>query len=348
MPDRDVRPGNAVISAIQEKQETTAGSTTLAARGSAWYCAGVIHLDRLDALPGLGKPLHLAAGVFDGFHVGHQAVIARAVGAARAQGGLAGLLTFDPHPIRVIAPDQAPAPILADAGHRERLAAALGIELMIVLRFDAAMAAMEAHEFLDRLTAAPLRTLAVGEDWRFGHARAGDVAMLAAASASGGFRLEAVPRVLVDGVRVSSTRIREALRSGDLDTASRLLGRRYSIGGTVRRGDRLGHQLGFPTANLDVDGMQTPPDGVWVVEADDGSGVLRRGVTNLGTRPTVSGARGGKRLETHLFDTDADLYGRFLEVWPLHHLRPEKRFDDLESLRLQIQRDVEAARRHAG
>jgi riboflavin kinase/FMN adenylyltransferase len=305
----------------------------------------VIRIDRLDDLSALGQPLHLAAGVFDGFHVGHQAVIARAVAAARAQGGLAGLLTFDPHPIRVIAPEQAPAPILIDAEHRERLAASLGIELMVVLRFDRDMAAMEADEFLKHLTAAPLHTLAVGEDWRFGRGRVGDVAMLEAASHVG-FQLEAVPRVLVDGVRVSSTRIREALQSGDLAAASRLLGRRYSIGGTVMRGDRVGHQLGFPTANLIVDGMQTPPDGVWVVEVDDGSGVRRDGVANLGTRPTVAGVRGEKRLEVHLFETDADLYGRFLEVWPMHHLRPERRFDDLESLRCQIAADVRSAKHH--
>ncbi len=305
----------------------------------------MIRIDRLDDLSALGQPLHLAAGVFDGFHVGHQAVIARAVAAARAQGGLAGLLTFDPHPIRVIAPEQAPAPILIDAEHRERLAASLGIELMVVLRFDRDMAAMEADEFLKHLTAAPLHTLAVGEDWRFGRGRVGDVAMLEAASHVG-FQLEAVPRVLVDGVRVSSTRIREALQSGDLAAASRLLGRRYSIGGTVMRGDRVGHQLGFPTANLIVDGMQTPPDGVWVVEVDDGSGVRRDGVANLGTRPTVAGVRGEKRLEVHLFETDADLYGRFLEVWPMHHLRPERRFDDLESLRCQIAADVRSAKHH--
>jgi riboflavin kinase/FMN adenylyltransferase len=216
---------------------------------------------------------------------------------------------------------------------------------MVVLRFDRDMAAMEADEFLKHLTAAPLHTLAVGEDWRFGRGRVGDVAMLEAASHVG-FQLEAVPRVLVDGVRVSSTRIREALQSGDLAAASRLLGRRYSIGGTVMRGDRVGHQLGFPTANLIVDGMQTPPDGVWVVEVDDGSGVRRDGVANLGTRPTVAGVRGEKRLEVHLFETDADLYGRFLEVWPMHHLRPERRFDDLESLRCQIAADVRSAKHH--
>ena len=306
----------------------------------------MIRIDCLDDLPALGQPLHLAAGVFDGFHVGHQAVIARAVAAAREHGGLAGLLTFDPHPIRVIAPELAPAPILIDTEHRESLAASLGIELMVVLRFDRDMAAMEAGKFLDHLTAAPLHTLAVGEDWRFGRGRVGDVAMLEAVSTHAGFQLEAVPRVLVDGVRVSSTRIREALQSGDLVMASRLLGRRYSIGGTVMRGDRLGHQLGFPTANLIVDGMQTPPDGVWVVEADDGSGVRRDGVANLGSRPTVAGVRGEKRLEVHLFETDADLYGRFLEVWPIHHLRPERRFENLELLRCQIAADVRSAKHH--
>ena len=170
----------------------------------------------LDELAALGEPLHLALGVFDGVHIGHQAVILRAVDAARREGGLAGLLTFDPHPIRVIAPAKAPTSLLATLDHKARIVRELGVGLFIPLHFDAAFAAMEASEFIRQLTAAPVRTIAVGEDWRFGHNRSGDVAFLASEAKQRGFRLEAVPPVMFEGDRISSTRIRQAIRDGNL------------------------------------------------------------------------------------------------------------------------------------
>ncbi len=306
------------------------------------YDRRVLICHHLDELPAQGQALHLALGVFDGVHAGHQAVIARAVQAAKREGGLAGLLTFDPHPIRVIAPGKAPSQLLETLEHKARVVGELGIELFIPLHFDAAMAAMEASEFIARLTAAPVRTIAVGEDWRFGRHRAGDVSLLMKEAANRGFRLEAVPPVMFEGDRISSTRIRQAIHDGNLDEAAHMLGRRYSVGGTVVQGDQLGRQLGFPTANLPTGELQLPPGGVWAVRVRDAAGQLWDGVANLGTRPTVGG---GKRLlEVHLCGFSGDLYGETLDVRFERHLRQEMKFPSLDVLREQIAKDVRAAR----
>lgn len=308
----------------------------------ACYQVRVLIRNRLEDLSSLGEPLHLAMGVFDGVHVGHQAVIARAVAVAEREGGLAGLLTFDPHPIRVIAPGKAPAALLATLDHKAQIVADLGVRLFLPLHFDAAFAAMTAAEFIERLMASPVRTLAVGEDWRFGHKRSGDVSLLMAEAGKRGFRLEAVPPVMIDGDRVSSTRIRQAIGDGNLAAAERMLGRPYSVSGTVVPGDQLGRTLGFPTANLPSGDIQLPPAGVWAVLVRDQEGQHWKGVANLGTRPTVGGTE--KRLEVHLFDFSGDLYGRNLDVQFMKHLRPEEKFPSLEALRAQIELDARAAR----
>ncbi len=281
-------------------------------------------------------------GVFDGVHAGHQAVIAKVVEAASREGGLAGLLTFDPHPIQVIAPAKAPASLLETLDHKARVVSELGVRLFIPLHFDNAMAAMEAGEFINRLAAAPLRTIAVGEDWRFGHRRAGDVSLLQREAERCGFRLEAVPPLMFDGDRISSTRIRQAIHDGNLDEAAHMLGRRYAVSGPVVAGDQLGRQLGFPTANIATGNLQLPPGGVWVVRVSNADGRCWNGVANLGTRPTVGGER--RLLEVHLFDFSGDLYGENLEVSFEKHLRSEMKFPSLEALRDQISADVKAAR----
>ncbi len=281
-------------------------------------------------------------GVFDGVHAGHQAVIAKVVEAAASEGGLAGLLTFDPHPIQVIAPAKAPASLLETLDHKARVVSALGVRLFIPLHFDTAMAAMAADEFIKRLAAAPLRTIAVGEDWRFGHRRAGDVSLLQRDAERYGFRLEAVPPLMFDGDRISSTRIRQAIHDGNLDEAAHMLGRRYAVSGPVVAGDQLGRQLGFPTANIATGNLQLPPGGVWVVRVSNADGRGWNGVANLGTRPTVGGEK--RLLEVHLFDFSGDLYGENLEVSFEKHLRSEMKFPSLEALRDQISADVIAAR----
>jgi len=290
--------------------------------------------------------LHLALGMFDGVHVGHQAVIARAVAAAARGGGLAGVMTFEPHPLRVLAPEKAASSALTTLAHKSRIVGGLGIRLFVPLHFDAAMARLGAGEFFAQLVAAPIRTLAVGEDWRFGHGRHGDVDFLRAHSPAAGFELETVPPVMVDGERVSSTRIRQAIRDGSLAAAARMLGRPYAVAGNVVEGRRLGRQLGFPTANVALGEELTPPDGVWAVRVSMGAGEALPGVANLGVRPTVDGAT--RTLEVHVFDFSGDLYGREIEVEFVRFLRPEQRFESLDLLREQIVADAQAARQWLG
>ncbi|MBC8128182.1 MAG: bifunctional riboflavin kinase/FAD synthetase [Gloeobacteraceae cyanobacterium ES-bin-144] len=296
----------------------------------------------LDGLAALGKPLHLALGVFDGVHAGHQAVIERAVKAAATHGGLAGLLTFDPHPIRVIAPEKAPTSLLATLEHKAQIVRDLGVELFIPLKFDAVFAAMEASAFIERLAAASVRTIAVGEDWRFGHHRSGDAAMLRQAAEIYDFKLEAVPPVMFDGDRISSTRIRQAIRDGNLESAHRMLGRSYSVSGTVVQGEKLGRTLGFPTANIQTGDAQLPPNGVWAVRAMTEDGKTWDGVANLGARPTIGGNK--RLLEAHLFGFSGELYGMELEIRFEKFLRSEIKFPSLEELRNQIEKDADAAR----
>ncbi len=296
----------------------------------------------LEELPALGVPLHLALGVFDGVHVGHQAVISRALEAAKREGGLAGLLTFDPHPIRVIAPNKAPANLLETLDHKARVVADLGIGLFIPLHFDLEFAKTEASGFIARLTAAPVRTIAVGEDWRFGHHRGGDVTFLASVAAERGFRLEAVPPLMHDGDRVSSTRIRQAIRDGNLVAAEQMLGRPYTVAGRVIEGKKLGRTLGFPTANLATGEAQLPANGVWAVRVLLADGRNLPGVANLGIRPTVDGTT--RSLEVHLLDFSGDLYGQELEIRFHEALREERKFPSLDALKTQIHEDVNAAR----
>ena len=298
--------------------------------------------NRLDELPALGVPLHLALGMFDGVHVGHQAVIARAVAAAARSGGLAGVMTFDPHPIRVLAPGKAASAVLTTLNHKARIVGGLGIGLFVPLHFDAALARLEADEFFHQLLGIPLRTLAVGEDWRFGRGRRGDVDFLRARTADIGIELETVPPVMVDGERVSSTRIRQAIRDGSLAGAARMLGRPYAVSGVVVEGRKLGRQLGFPTANVAIGDELTPPDGVWAVRVAPAGGEALPGVANLGVRPTLDGAL--RVLEAHVFDFSGDLYGSEIEVEFVRFLRPEQRFASLELLREQIVADAASAR----
>ncbi|MGA0854210.1 MAG: riboflavin biosynthesis protein RibF, partial [Luteolibacter sp.] len=242
----------------------------------------------------------------------------------------------------VIAPGKAPAMMLTTLGQKMDLAGALGLEFFVALNFDAEIAAMEAADFLGRLCRAELRTIAVGEDWRFGRGRSGDVGFLRDQAVKHGYRLVAVPPVMAEGDRISSTRIRQAIRDGNMAAAERMLGRKHSVRGEVLKGARLGHKLGFPTANLSVAELQVPPDGVWVVRARVNHGQWMPAVANLGLRPTVDGDQ--RLLEVHVLDFSADLYGRELEVEFGCQLRGEKKFSGLDELKAAIGRDVEAAR----
>ncbi len=306
------------------------------------YLHGVLTRRHLQELPELGKPLHLALGVFDGVHMGHQAVIGQAMAAAKREGGLAGLLTFDPHPIQVIAPGKAPTALLATLDHKAMIVKDLGLDLFVPLHFDAAFAELEATDFIEQLMAANVKTIAVGEDWRFGHNRSGDVPFLKKEARVRDFHLEAVPPVMFEGDRVSSTRIRQAIRDGNLDAAAAMLGRHYSVTGKVVQGEELGRTIGFPTANIETGDSQLPPKGVWAVKVSGDQGVDLDGVANLGVRPTVGG--NGELLEVHLFDFVGDLYGSELDVRFEKYLRPERKFPSLEALQAQIEADAAEAR----
>ncbi len=302
-------------------------------------------MERISSIEDLASPSHLALGVFDGVHLGHQAVIARAVEAARRDGGPAGVLTFDPYPLWVLAPEKAPSRLLASLDHKARILAAMDVDFLLALPFDRERAAVPAAEFVAELVAAGVRTIAAGEDWRFGQGRQGDRQLLGRLSAEMGFRFEAVAPVMMDGERISSSRIRQAIRDGNLAGAARMLGRPYTVAGRVVEGQRMGRQLGFPTANLERGEEQYPPDGVWAVRAG-WSGKSAEGVANLGVRPTVDGKR--RLLEVHLFEDPGDLYGEVLEVEFVARLRGEQRFADLDALKDQIGVDVGAARRIFG
>lgn len=298
-----------------------------------------IRLNSLDELAAQDGPLHLALGVFDGVHVGHQVVISRAVEAARASGGKSFVVTFSPHPIRVIAPGKAPGALLATLDDKAKLVKSYGVDGLLVIRFDEDFAKMNAQGFVAKITEGDVRTIAVGEDWRFGAKRQGDVGMLRKIGKDSGFSLEAVAPVMWDGERISSTRIRQAIRDGAFGAVEEMLGRKYEVSGTVIEGKRLGRQLGFPTANIDPGDLQMPKDGVWAVDVAG----IGRGVANLGMRPTVEGEK--RLLEIHIFDFQGNLYGDVLIVSFLRHIREERKFASVEQLKEQIARDTEQVKR---
>lgn len=288
------------------------------------------------------QEVYLAMGVFDGVHIGHQAVIGTAVSEARERGGRAGVLTFDPHPIQVLAPDRAPGGLLASLAHKERLLAAQGVEVLVILPFTEEFARRSAEQFAgELLSLSQLRLLCAGEDWRFGQGRLGTMELLKQKGAENAVAVKSIAAVKWMEERVSSTRIRQALRDGNLKAVNAMLGRPYTVLGKVVRGQQLGRELGVPTANIEVGSEQLPPDGVYAVSVLVGD-QWRPGVSNLGLRPTVDGVR--RLLEVHLLDFDGDLYDQELETQFGRYLRPEMKFAGLDELKAQMGRDVERAR----
>ena len=248
----------------------------------------------------MGNPLHLAMGVFDGLHLGHQEVIKAAVNGAESSGGMSGVLTFEPHPIQVISPENAPRRIFSSLEQKEILLDSFGVEVLLVLRFDEDLARQTAAIFTESLLSVPgLRQVVAGEDWKFGKGRQGTMAFLRSRSGDYNVEVEEIPAVTCRGERISSTRLRRALRDGLLGSVREMLGRSYSVLGAVVRGEQLGRKLGAPTANILVGEEQLPPDGVYAVLARiKGEERGRKAVANLGIRPTVGGVR--RQLEVHL------------------------------------------------
>ncbi|MBP7950132.1 MAG: bifunctional riboflavin kinase/FAD synthetase [Verrucomicrobiales bacterium] len=295
----------------------------------------------LSTLPG---PIHLAIGVFDGIHLGHQEVIRQASQAAEATDGTAVVATFDPHPLRVLRPESVPR-ILTSTRHKEIILERLGIRHLLEIAFTAEFAALSAESFVALLHkhCQPLGSISVGHDWAFGCERSGTVATLKQFGLRDGFSVVAVPLLQIAGDPVSSTRIRQVVEAGDFIAARSLLGRDYSVLGTVVHGRKLGRKLGFPTANLDSLTEQLPPVGVYAVRVAMGCEILP-GVANLGFRPTLNEGVSQRQLEVHLFDFDGDVYGQEMEVRFVQRLRDELRLPSLEALKEQISRDCNSAR----
>ena len=301
-------------------------------------------LRSISELADIAGPVVIAAGVFDGFHLGHRAVIDRAIAGARAAGGTPVVATFDPHPAAVLRPGSAP-PLLTSTRHKIRLLADAGIAHVLVLGFDAAFAAQPPEIFIQALADAcrPLREICVGEDWAFGKDRAGNLSLLTVLGKKLGFTATGHLPVIVDGKAVSSTAIRAAVESGALAEAARLLGREFSVLGTVIEGRRLGRTLGFPTANVRPESEQLPPNGVYAVRVLI-DGKSHAGIANVGVRPTVSNEGVQRLVEVHLFDFSGDLYDCDIEVFFGRFVRPEQKFPDLDALRAQIASDVASVR----
>jgi riboflavin kinase / FMN adenylyltransferase len=285
----------------------------------------------------------LTIGNFDGVHRGHQAMLSRLTEAAEDLELPSAVLTFDPHPREFFARDQAPPRLSSIRGKLEHFRAA-GVARVHVARFDAKLAAMSAEEFIERVLVGQLgvRWVLVGDDFRFGRGRSGDLAVLRAAARQ--FSVEAMPTVSIDAERASSTAVRNALAAGELDHAARLLGRSYAISGRVAHGDKLGASLGFPTANI-VLRHKPALRGIFAVRVHGLGATPRPGVASLGVRPTVKvGAK--PLLEVFMFDFNEPIYGRRVTVEFLHKLRDEERYPDLESLTRQIRADVAQAREY--
>jgi len=289
-------------------------------------------------------PIALTIGNFDGVHLGHRAMIARLSEAARSRGLPVAVMTFEPQPQEFFAPDKAPAR-LTSLHEKLGLLRQCGIARAYVCRFDYAFAQLTADDFVSHILRDGLavKWLLVGDDFRFGARRAGDLAYVKSMARQAGFEVEAMASVAAAGARVSSTAIRACLEEGDLDGARHLLGRRYEISGRVVDGDKLGAKIGYPTANVQLKRLKAPLSGIFVVEVEGLGVVPLPGVASLGVRPTVK-ERGRPTLEVHLFDFDERIYGKRISVRFLEKIRNERKFADLDTLTEQIRRDADLAR----
>ena len=286
-------------------------------------------------------PVALTIGNFDGVHLGHQAMLAELKRAAGRLGLPACVLTFEPHPREFFAPDKAPTR-LTSLREKLELLAGCGVDRVHILRFNYGLAQTTAEDFIERIIARGLgaRWVLVGDDFRFGARRAGDLVMLKQAGTRLNFEVAAIGSVMLDGERISSTALRRALAAGDLERAGRLLGRTYSISGRVVAGDGLGRKLGFPTANVQTRRNHPPFTGIFVVRLHGAAREPLNGAASLGVRPTVK-SQGVPVLEVHALDFNGDLYRRHVRVEFLHKLRDEEKYADLATLTRQIALDVE-------
>lgn len=306
----------------------------------------LLQFDALERAILPAKPLHLAIGIFDGVHLGHKSVIDSAIHSARRSGGLAGVLTFWPHPSVLFRPDN-PTRLMMSPVMKRRVLGGLGIDFLIEQNFSRDFAGIGAAEFvaLLRRWLPTLAAVYVGENWRFGRDRAGDVNMLVAEGRKVGLEVFSAPRLNHNGAPISSSRIRELLAAGSIAEANALLGYSYFSEGVVERGRQLGRTIGFPTLNLPWEPELKPAYGVYAVEVATTQKRPLKGVANYGLRPTVE-QTSRPLLEVHLLETSSLTYGDKLTVSWLHFLRPESKFGSMEELRQQIAKDRESALRY--
>ena len=304
----------------------------------------ILRLDSRDEAPERLRGAVLALGNFDGFHLGHQAVVGAAMAWAKAQSRPAIVATFDPHPVRHFVPDAAPFR-LTTLDQREELFAAAGAEAMLVFHFDGDLAGTTAADFVAKLLGERIGAggVVTGEDFTFGKARGGNIAVLREVGGQCGIGVRTVGPVLDHGEAVSSSRIREALQQGDCAEAARLMTRPFAIRGVVEHGDKIGRTLGYPTANLPLGSYLRPRYGIYAVTGKLPDGRVLRGAANLGVRPTFDPPK--ELLEPYFFDFAEDLYGQEIEVAFHHFIRPEAKFDSLDALKVQMEADCDEARR---
>ena len=303
----------------------------------------MIRLDHREPIPEALRGAILALGNFDGFHLGHQAVVGEALAWARGEGRPCIVATFDPHPMRVFKPDAEPFR-LTTLDQRQELFAAAGADAMLVFHFDRVMAAEPAEAWVEGMISRHIGAAGIvtGQDFTFGKGRSGNPALLE----SRGVHARAVAAVSDAGGVISSSRIRTALKAGDCAEATRLLTRPFAIRGSVQHGDKLGRTIGFPTANLAIGSYLRPRYGIYAVTGRvlDGpfAGQSLQGAANIGVRPSFDPPK--ELLEPHFFDFAGNLYGACIEVAFHRFLRPEAKFDGLDALTAQMARDCEAAR----
>jgi len=291
-----------------------------------------------------GRAVCAAIGVFDGVHLGHQSILRRTMDDAGAANGIAAVITFDRHPNEVVAPERTP-PLIYPLSKKLRALKEFGADAVRIIHFDKAFSQLAAEDFVRRLAAEAgnLKSICVGAGFTFGHRRQGNVELLRRLGAKLSFAVDGVGDVRLEGETVSSTRVRQTVREGRFDLAGRLLGRDYTLAGTVRRGAQLGRKLGFPTANVDVAGIVTPPTGVYAAEASVG-GIRRCAAVNIGFRPTVETNAVTLHVEAHLVDFHEEIYGQEMELLFLRKLREEQKFASLDALKAQVEQDIAAAR----
>jgi len=291
--------------------------------------------------------LAVTLGNFDGVHRGHRLLVEEVLRLAREQGDRAAVLTYEPHPARVLRPEAAPAALMTVAQKAEALAA-LGVDLLLVQAFTSELARMSAEDYARQVLSEALhaRTVVLGSGFRFGRGRRGDVPALRAQEARLGFAVHELPPVMDEGLPVSSTRVREALTRGEVERAAELLGHPFVNIGPVVTGDGRGRTIGLPTANLEPENAVVPADGVYAAFARPAANADARpwpAVVNVGRRPTFGG--GARSVEAHLLDFEGDLYGRRLALAYRHRLRDERRFSGVDELLAQVRADIALARR---